>query len=702
MQDAVLHNARTGWTILAVTLVVVALGAVVATVLHLNERDRASLLERFRGERMQQVDEAAAEIADDFADIADDLRFAGQLVSATDSVSDRERELGALLAVVRHYHMVRVYDSNRAPVLTVLDPLHARALTKDDFADAMADTARHSSRRQPGEIETSRSLLDDESGWLRVFATPLPGDAGSIAVLVDLEPLFARLRLLPPDAGSRLVVLGAFGQAAPSTDADMRALFDPDNRSVSVELATLAKRLRDGEHGQLDLAARAVSVPGLGDDDVVASFAPVPMPGGFHWSIATLSSTAPLRAQERTLLVRVGVGAGAVVVVILVFGAYVLSTSRRAAATRERLLRADELAHLHEKTEKILDQIPAGVMVMGADGRVTSFNRALRERLPLKVLGGPIVRAFPEAGTRVSAIISELMSRATANGKVASSFGERLTLYGQEGLYSLHAVPLESSFPEARAILVIDDHSQIDMLQAQLLRAEKMATLGVLATGIAHEIGTPLGIVRARAEIVAGKLGADHALAAGVKVIVEQIDRVSRTIRQLLDFSRVKPVAVQAVDAGSVARTVAELVRFEAERRAVQVRIDLPADLPRVLADPDQLQQVLVNLVMNGCDACDIGGVVSINGRVEDGRVRIEVTDDGCGIPEEHRHQVFDPFFTSKKRGQGTGLGLTLAQQIVRSHGGDIILDSEVGRGTTVALIWPMAGATEQVHEAVV
>ncbi|MFO0761791.1 MAG: ATP-binding protein [Byssovorax sp.] len=248
---------------------------------------------------------------------------------------------------------------------------------------------------------------------------------------------------------------------------------------------------------------------------------------------------------------------------------------------------------------------------------------------------------------------------------------------------------------------------QEQRLGAQLVRAEKLATVGVIAAGIAHEIGTPLAVVRGRAEYALGKLGPEHSLARGMNVIVEQIDLVSRTIRQLLDFSRVQPPATAApVHVGEVARAVQELLRYEAERRKVKIALDVPEDLPAVAANPDELQQVVVNLVMNACHACRPGGHVHVTAQPEEPspgggapRVRIAVVDDGNGIPPEHRAQVFDPFFTTKKRGQGTGLGLTIAAQIVRNHGGQIELESEPQRGSKVTLLWPAAPhSIEETH----
>src|SRR5262249_47905091 len=129
------------------------------------------------------------------------------------------------------------------------------------------------------------------------------------------------------------------------------------------------------------------------------------------------------------------------------------------------------------------------------------------------------------------------------------------------------------------------------------------------------------------------------------------------------------------------------------------IAVALDADLPPVGADPDQLQQVLVNLVMNACDACAPGGRIAVSARAIAAAVRMTIEDDGCGVPLEHRHQVFDPFFTTKKRGQGTGLGLAIAAQIIRNHGGEIELESEVDRGTRVSVTWPRARTGREVQD---
>jgi len=206
--------------------------------------------------------------------------------------------------------------------------------------------------------------------------------------------------------------------------------------------------------------------------------------------------------------------------------------------------------------------------------------------------------------------------------------------------------------------------------------------------------------VRGRAEYVLRKLGAGHAQAAGVRDIVEQIDQVTRTIRQLLDFSRVSPAIVQPVSIAEALRDVSELMRFEAERHKIAIAIDAPADLEPASADPDQLRQVLVNLTKNALDASSPSGRITLRAGPDgegamQSRLRIEIEDHGCGIPAATLNRIFDPFYTTKKRGHGTGLGLAIAAQIVRNHGAEIRVASEEGRGSVVSVLWPTAAAEE-------
>lgn len=246
---------------------------------------------------------------------------------------------------------------------------------------------------------------------------------------------------------------------------------------------------------------------------------------------------------------------------------------------------------------------------------------------------------------------------------------------------------------EERAIRERLRHAEeLNRLKHQLVRAEKLATVGVLSAGIAHEVGTPLAIIRGRAEILNERTSMPE-----LETILEQSDRIANTLRQVLDFVREQPVAVQPIDVLTTFRSLVELLHFRVRQKKLECRIEPESGSFVVAADSDQLQQVLVNLFLNACDACGEGGRIILRAGTDPASpdfVRMEVIDNGCGISADKLDAVFDPFYTTKPKGEGTGLGLPVAAGIVRNHRGQISISSTVGQGTTLTLLWPKDKST--------
>jgi len=693
-----------GWWV--AVIVAGGLAIVLVTVLQMLRRDREALLARFADDKHRELAEAAREVEEDLEDIGEDLRFAVRLVDSADTPDERARELGALIAVVRHYRTLSVHDARGELVLRVLDPLAAPSFDASRF-NAPAVRAAREALGRTDEIAISPRLTAAGAGWYRVFARAsqdLGRAQGAVAVVVDTEPIFRRMRPVASAQSTKLLLLGTQGLPTAASDPKLARLLEPGGTRTGdlPNLRRLTAAMKSGEEGTLLLPEREAERAGLGVADGVAVFRPIRMAGGAHWSVATITSTRVLRSHERAIVLRLLFGAGLVALLLVGAGVFIVVSARRAVALRERLVHAEELAHLHEKTEKILENIPTGVLCLADDGRVTALNRVLRERMPAAGIGTRLGEALAPAGESARAVIEELVQTARSANRIRSLFGARLQLFGGAGQYNLHAVPLDPRVPEASLLLVVEDLSELGSLESQLLRAEKLATVGVLAAGIAHEIGTPLSVVRGRAELILGKLGREHPQAGALGVIIAQIDRITRTIRQLLDFSRSHPGLLRSVPVRAAAESVCELLRWEAERRRVALALEIPDAALAVSADPDQLQQLLVNLVLNACDACKAGGTVRVGAaRVGADEVRLEVADDGCGIDPAHREQIFDPFFTTKKRGQGTGLGLAIAARIARDHRARIELESALGSGTRVSVFWPTAAAPSEVRDAV-
>jgi two-component system, NtrC family, sensor histidine kinase HydH len=682
------------WTKVGVLLMLVAavLAVLLAPVVML-ERDRAVLSKDFAAARTQELDDALAEISRELETIADHLRLALELTAGADTAADRPRELRALVSTESAYRSLELLDGE-AELLAQVQGVSG--WTPSDALRVELDAAYAAALAQAGKVYASRPV-PEVGAVLRGFALASADRALVAMLVVDTELIFSELRALSANPGVRLVLLGGHGVPGAGISPQLReAIATLDARRHEVpEFARLIDLMRQHQSGVVRLPAAEARLLALGDEEVVATFRPIFLPHAHHWSAALLASMAGVIKRERGLVHRM-IGVLAVsLTVLFAIGVAVVLNVRRTARLRERLRRADEIAHLHEKADKVLDTIPTGVIVLGDNGRVSAVNAALRRRLGAVAeadhLSEVMILAEPSALEQIAALIES----AKQSNAPRSWFGEVMCLFGEPGSYNLHAVPLEPRFADARVLLVIEDLSMIGSLERQLLRSEKLATVGVLAAGIAHELGTPLGIARGRAEYALGRLAAGDPQADGYRVIIEQVDQVARTIRRLLDFSRATPPGpVGAIDVAAVVRGVVDLVRLEADRRGVAIALALAEPLPRAVANAEELEQVLVNLIMNACDACERSGTISVSvdrcPTVGDA-LRIVVADDGHGIADEHRQRIFDPFFTTKKRGLGTGLGMTIVAQIVRNHGGTVDVASAPGRGTQVTVVWPAA-----------
>jgi signal transduction histidine kinase len=226
--------------------------------------------------------------------------------------------------------------------------------------------------------------------------------------------------------------------------------------------------------------------------------------------------------------------------------------------------------------------------------------------------------------------------------------------------------------------------------QEQLVHAEKLASLGQLAASIAHEINNPLAGVLTYTKLLAKKISGDT-LEKGAALdylskMESEVGRCSRIIRNLLDFSRQSEPTLRLVDVNQVIEQVLAMVGHQAQLQNVDVVRELSPSLPKVTADSDKLQQVFTNLTLNAIQAMSGGGRLTLRTSVANSQVRIDVQDTGCGISKENLSKLFTPFFTTKEKGSGVGLGLAVVRGIIERHKGEVKVQSEVGKGTTFSV----------------
>ena len=219
----------------------------------------------------------------------------------------------------------------------------------------------------------------------------------------------------------------------------------------------------------------------------------------------------------------------------------------------------------------------------------------------------------------------------------------------------------------------------------RLVRADKLATLGALATGIGHQVATPLGVIVNRAERLKSRVEGDEKAHRAVVAIAEQANRIGDIVRAFLSVVGGRAPEMRRTDAAALARSVHDLVGHRFDQAGVSLAVDVADETPSIDCDVRLFEQALVNLVLNACDACDRGGAVRLGVRAEEGDVLFAVDDDGTGMSRAEIERATEPFFTTKPFGEGTGLGLTIAREIVNQHRGTLALErTERGMRATV------------------
>jgi PAS domain S-box-containing protein len=244
-----------------------------------------------------------------------------------------------------------------------------------------------------------------------------------------------------------------------------------------------------------------------------------------------------------------------------------------------------------------------------------------------------------------------------------------------------------------RVLVSVVDISDRKRIEEQLRRTEVLAELGTLASGMAHEIGTPMNVILGRAEFAMRRID-DERAKQSLQTIVTQVERITKIMNQFLVFARRRPAERRAVAVRDIVEDSLEMLHERMARHQIQVTAEVPDDLPLVHADPDQISQVLLNLFINALHAMPEGGTLNVTVKPQANVVALVIADTGHGIPREHLGKIFTPFFTTKEVGKGTGLGLTVVHGIIEEHGGSITVDSEPGKGTTFTILLPTERAS--------
>ena len=364
---------------------------------------------------------------------------------------------------------------------------------------------------------------------------------------------------------------------------------------------------------------------------------------------------------------------------------------------RQLHLKAHELDRLRSFNENILESLDDGLLVLDLDDRIVRWNTALEQLYGL-TRGEAIGRTLDEVFAPSFAEAIRTARRDTPDGATLSRFPLRGR--GSEAdllIVSVAVVPLRASddpsLCPAGTIVILEDTTARVRLEEQLQISEKMASIGLLAAGVAHEVNTPLTGISSFTQMLLEGADPEDPKTRLLEKIERQTFRAAKIVNGLLNLSR--PAAhgtldLTPIDLNVVINDVLALLEHQFEIHRIKVRRDLSSEPATVRGIEHKLQQVLLNLFLNAKDAMPKGGWLSIQTRVDDDRVVVEIADTGSGIPSEYLARIYDPFFTTKAIGQGTGLGLSISYGIVREHAGVIDCESVVGQGTRFIVSLPV------------
>lgn len=222
----------------------------------------------------------------------------------------------------------------------------------------------------------------------------------------------------------------------------------------------------------------------------------------------------------------------------------------------------------------------------------------------------------------------------------------------------------------------------------RMKRVERLYAVGQLSAGLAHEIRNPLAGIAGAAGIIERNSSSESKRTECLNIIKKETERLNRLLTSFLDFARPRPPQYHNIELSGTLDSVIDLATHAIDRKPIQLRKEVPPSLPELECDPEQVKQVLLNLLINAIQASPNGSEVVLSARLDGSKVVIQVKDHGCGIAPENREKIFDPFFTTKEN--GTGLGLSVAHQIIEQHGGILTAEANLDRGTTLSVVLPL------------
>ncbi len=333
-------------------------------------------------------------------------------------------------------------------------------------------------------------------------------------------------------------------------------------------------------------------------------------------------------------------------------------------------------------------KLPVGIIATEQGGRIKTFNRAVAKMVEIeseKAVGSypaeilsPVLASFFDENKPDQEVLEQDIDLVRSNGTSLSVHVSMVPIFDDKGFF-------------AGRVVMVHDLTQLKKLEKEVTKHDRLVALGKMAAGVAHEVRNPLSSIKGFATLLGANFKEGSEGQKASHLLVNEVERLNRSITELLNYSRPLPLQKQKVSVSDIVGDSLRLMSSDAAELAIKIGFRVEDDLPEINADPDRINQVLLNLYLNAFQAMSEGGELVVHVRqVSDGNsVEIRVTDDGCGVDKEILGRLIDPYFTTKT--EGTGLGLALAHKIIDEHDGSIKFESVAGEGTTVIVELPIS-----------
>ena len=352
------------------------------------------------------------------------------------------------------------------------------------------------------------------------------------------------------------------------------------------------------------------------------------------------------------------------------------------------------LSRVQAFSDNLVENMPMGLVAMDRESRIIAFNQTAE--FVLRKTAGEVIGRM--AGDVLPEACRDLLRTLEVEKQIIAKEIDCSLTDGRTIPLEVIATVLEEEDGARGVVVLFRDITEIKQLKKEIAQSQRLASLGSLAAGVAHEIRNPLSSIKGFATYFKERYRDNPDDSQTADIMVQEVDRLNRVIGQLLDYARPMTMNRRETAIQTVIQHALRMIESQAREKGVVIQTELQADVAAVLIDPDRIKQVFLNLYLNAIGAMEGGGILSVALlSMTDRRIRIEVRDTGVGIDPKDLDRIFDPYFTTKS--SGTGLGLAIVQKIIEAHRGKIQVASTPGLGTTVSVILPEGDSGRKTYE---